>query len=771
MRGDAGALLTTGKRSRETPFSPRRTKAAMEFPLPSLEVPGSPPDVPSPSLEPPGPILSPVARLVSFAEELARVRGHQNSGFLSMKRGFLPSLDPALSLSPSHAAWDRVAAELPSLYEKAQVRRVLDALPRLSGRASELPEQDLLRGAALLAVLSHAYWYCLPVPPTRLPRAIEEPWTELRARLGRSHEVISYIDLIVYNWRRKDPNGPLIVSNLELLFPTIGNQEEQVFYLTQVEILARSGALLRAMIRAQTAVLAEDSEILERELRELALGLTQITREALPKINGRSRHPHFMDAITWAKTVAPFAVPFRNGVQGPSGTSSPIFNTLDLFFGRKRYESFLGKEIRSLRATYPPLWRALLRRIPQVDTGAYVRRVDSPVLTEAFQSALAAYAGTDGFLGRHRTKVYGFLELAFKVGRSLTIGGFGGAFCDRTWDQVDEELESSRSERDAPSGTLRVASQRTRSPGPTEGKTLADVAEHDRPEAIWVAVSGRIYDITRFREHHPGGERILDAYAGMDATHGFSRAHAGRPEAEQMLARFYLADLIEPPLSSEKRAVSLPGRGEVFQSELDLYRAYARALNLCQEMKNALTLDLSFLERPVHPGRLRETRSPYQLTRLAETHLRFLQTQLGVLYLETLPRLAALSAALLSPEPPSGAIAALRETSANERHLETLLHRERQNLEIWVKRADGGALPEETVKGLLARGEKDRELLAELARLFIAALRGFERARGNELEASLRGLQVRALVAIHAAIDLASAVDLDAEELLGPVCR
>src|SRR5690606_31251471 len=57
------------------------------------------------------------------------------------------------------------------------------------------------------------------------------------------------------------------------------------------------------------------------------------------------------------------------------------------------------------------------------------------------------YAGENGFLGRHRMKVYGYLEIAFKVGRSVTIGGFAGIFRDRTWDEVDTELEAARVER------------------------------------------------------------------------------------------------------------------------------------------------------------------------------------------------------------------------------------------------------------------------------------------------------------------------------------
>src|SRR5204863_9645579 len=77
----------------------------------------------------------------------------------------------------------------------------------------------------------------------------------------------------------------------------------------------------------------------------------------------------------------------------------------------------------------------------------FVEVTQKPNLRGALREALELYAGKDGFLGRHRMKVYGYLELAFKVGRRVTIGGFSGAFKDRTWDQVDGELEAARVER------------------------------------------------------------------------------------------------------------------------------------------------------------------------------------------------------------------------------------------------------------------------------------------------------------------------------------
>jgi sulfite reductase alpha subunit-like flavoprotein len=383
------------------------------------------------------------------AERRAAASGHENDGFLSWADGFIPRVAPLQALSPQFAAWDQLAAELPALYRDLSLRRRVDALPVLDASASCLDDRELLRACALMAIIAQAYWNVEVRPPEQLPRSVTAPWAELRRRLGRSQEVLSYIDLIVYNWRVIDPTrpDPLTVENLRLLIPTVDNREEHVFYLTQVEILARCSPLVRLVTSAQDAVLAADEDALEEALLGVISCLGKVVCMSLPKINPNAHGATFVDPVIWAKTVAPFAVPIRPGDQGPSGTSSPIFNTLDLFFGRKDYASFLGREIRQLRAAYPVNWRDFLQALASVSVGDYIERSKSASLRGAWREAFELYVGQNGFLGRHRMKVYGFLELAFKVGRSVTIGGFGGVFKDRTWDQIDNELEASRGER------------------------------------------------------------------------------------------------------------------------------------------------------------------------------------------------------------------------------------------------------------------------------------------------------------------------------------
>lgn len=393
--------------------------------------------------------LSPCRAVLREAERRTAEAGHENDGFLSWSRGFIPKNAPLLRLAPELAAWDQLAAELPALHRDLSLRRRVEQLPLLDASEASLDDKQVLRACALLAILAQAYWYVEPGPPQVLPQVIKRPWAQLRRRLGREQEVLSYIDLIVYNWRVVDASlpEPLFVENLRLLLPTVDNREEHVFYLTQVEILANASPIVRLVTLAQDAVLAGDQEALEEALLGIISMLTHIVRASLPKINPSPFGVTHVDPVVWAKTVAPFAVPMHSGDQGPSGTSSPLFNTLDLFFGRRDYASFLGREIRQLRATYPPAWRAFLEAIGRVSVADYIERTGSKTLAGAWREAFDLYVGPSGFLGRHRMKVYGYLELAFKVGRSVTIGGFGGVFKDRTWDQVDNELEASLRER------------------------------------------------------------------------------------------------------------------------------------------------------------------------------------------------------------------------------------------------------------------------------------------------------------------------------------
>lgn len=388
-------------------------------------------------------------QVLELAESTNKRLGHENLGFLSYSHGFLPSVPPRLSMPQTYKVWDDVVADLPRLYRTLELRKTIDHMPVLDASEEALGDSYLLRACAILAMLTHAYNYVEVSAPASIPDSLTIPWAEVRRRLGREQEVLSYIDLIVYNWRLIDGTGELgrCVENMDLLIPTVGNKEERFFYLTQTEILAQSSPIIGAIARSHEAIRNNDKAAVEQELHIILKCLETVVYHSLLKINPNDASHTFVDPVTWAKTVAPFAVPLKQGVQGPSGTSSPLFNLLDTFFGRVKHETFLGKEIKGLRSTYPHFWREFMAAVGTTSIAQYVQETNDPSLSAMFRETFNMYAGPNGFLGRHRTKVFGYLETAFKVGRAVTIGGFAGLFKERTWEQVDQELEYSRIER------------------------------------------------------------------------------------------------------------------------------------------------------------------------------------------------------------------------------------------------------------------------------------------------------------------------------------
>ncbi|KAF9881599.1 glutamate carboxypeptidase II [Colletotrichum karsti] len=55
--------------------------------------------------------------------------------------------------------------------------------------------------------------------------------------------------------------------------------------------------------------------------------------------------------------------------------------------------------------------------------------------------------------------------------------------------------------------------------------TLADVQKHQTADDCWIALHGKVYDITAFLTHHPGGKAILLKNAGRDASEAFDSFH------------------------------------------------------------------------------------------------------------------------------------------------------------------------------------------------------------------------------------------------------
>lgn len=55
--------------------------------------------------------------------------------------------------------------------------------------------------------------------------------------------------------------------------------------------------------------------------------------------------------------------------------------------------------------------------------------------------------------------------------------------------------------------------------------TKAELAKHNTPNDCWVALGGKIYNISTYLDYHPGGVDILIKYSGKDCTALFMKYH------------------------------------------------------------------------------------------------------------------------------------------------------------------------------------------------------------------------------------------------------
>ncbi|GAA0151703.1 oxidoreductase [Lithospermum erythrorhizon] len=72
--------------------------------------------------------------------------------------------------------------------------------------------------------------------------------------------------------------------------------------------------------------------------------------------------------------------------------------------------------------------------------------------------------------------------------------------------------------------------------------SYSEVSSHNTPNDCWVIINAKAYNVTNFLSEHPGGDEVLLAAAGMDASDEFEDAGHGSA-ARLMLDEFYVGEI------------------------------------------------------------------------------------------------------------------------------------------------------------------------------------------------------------------------------------
>jgi sulfite reductase (NADPH) flavoprotein alpha-component len=279
--------------------------------------------------------------------------------------------------------------------------------------------------------------------------------------------------------------------------------------------------------------------------------------------------------------------------------------------------------------------------------------------------------------------------------------------------------------------------------------SVSEVAQRNNPKnGYWLIIDQVVYDLTEFAELHPGGRRIVHAYAGIDAEHGYARAHAHQPDVDAMREMYRIGRI--RPLSFEAFAAVVEGpNGATRISCRAAYQAWVRALHMVVEMQNAHRADLGLQDAVTSPVEAQHVAGPYKQSRAAETHQRFLRNYLKPLRGETLPALWSVTRGVFAPDQAESWMQErLRHIGRDQRskYVKAISAELAEDVRRWQDRQG------QLVGALAAARDEDTRLLEELKNTLVHGVQVFEtfetatRHRGSE---ALIGSCRRAVIAIQ----------------------
>jgi len=77
--------------------------------------------------------------------------------------------------------------------------------------------------------------------------------------------------------------------------------------------------------------------------------------------------------------------------------------------------------------------------------------------------------------------------------------------------------------------------------------TYQEFCKHNSREDQWLLINGKAYDATKFAQRHPGGAKILNHYAGEDATDAWVAFHNDKEKVEKYMKSLYVGDVVDIP--------------------------------------------------------------------------------------------------------------------------------------------------------------------------------------------------------------------------------
>ncbi|KAG0570030.1 hypothetical protein M758_6G128500 [Ceratodon purpureus] len=99
--------------------------------------------------------------------------------------------------------------------------------------------------------------------------------------------------------------------------------------------------------------------------------------------------------------------------------------------------------------------------------------------------------------------------------------------------------------------------------------SLEEVSVHNHAKDCWLVIDGKVYDVTKFLDDHPGGDEVLLSATGKDATDDFEDV-GHSTSARDMMEEYYVGEIdpstipSKPTYTPAKQAAYNPDKSSEF---------------------------------------------------------------------------------------------------------------------------------------------------------------------------------------------------------------
>lgn len=119
-----------------------------------------------------------------------------------------------------------------------------------------------------------------------------------------------------------------------------------------------------------------------------------------------------------------------------------------------------------------------------------------------------------------------------------------------------------------------------------------EVAEHTTLESRWIVVDNFVYDITRFARKHPGGSKVINHYAGQDASEAFRAFHSNEAFVRKYMTALRIGK-VAPVVDAAKAEEELR-KNAALKSDFEALRLKVKEMGLFKA--NPVFFSLYFLQ-------------------------------------------------------------------------------------------------------------------------------------------------------------------------------